>query len=289
MPKISEVMKKSTQEINNRNDTIEQLISHGGYGIIGADRDMGKTNEALHLVCMFANKGQAYYHGLKVQHCKVLYVNFEDNPIKIGQRLKKITSQYDLDYDPEMLFTDDLKENLNLDTESGSKYCLNLINRYRKDGYNIEVVIMDSMKFTCSGDYSKPQVALTWAKSVKKLASELNISFIFLHHTRKLVYYQGHYEDLYSGDRIKGAGDLIDHSDATLLFARESKVVRDSATGRLTKTHLDALVPIRHRNALVDLVGNPLYVSLDRNTLKWMGEYWCIENGMVEVKNEKLL
>lgn len=259
-------------------DAIDQVLSTGGYAIFGAERDAGKTNEALHLMYSFASAKNGGFHGLAVTPCHALYINFEDNEYKIGDRLEIIRKQYgEIVYEPELLF----EASLYLDTKEGQRQLRKLIHDYRTNGYDVKVVILDSLKFTCGGNYLLSNKALNWVKAIKALAKELGICFILMHHTRKLVYNQGHTEDLYSADRLKGAGELIDHSDCTLLYAVDNKVIKEG--GKTHREKSETLVPIRHRNAIVDLKACPLTLEFDRDKLCWNGQHWQVDGKEVSI------
>lgn len=274
--KMSEVIARAKEQ--READAIDQILSKGGYAIFGAERDAGKTNEALHLLLNFASKNGGNFHGLAVEPSHVLYINFEDNPDKIGDRCEIIKKQYPKRaYEPELLF----EASMYLDTKEGQKQLTKLVLDYRAMGYDVRVVVMDSLKFTCAGNYLLPNKALEWVKAVKALAKALEISFVFMHHTRKLVYHQGNTEDLYSADRLKGAGELIDHSDCTLLYAVDNRVVKEG--GRTYRTKSETLVPIRHRNAIVDLKACPLVMEFDRDKLCWNGQHWQVDGKEVSI------
>ena len=280
---ISEVIADAKSK--RQPDIVDQMLTQGGYAIIGADRDSGKTNEALHLLCQFARKDGGNFHGLQVRPCPALYINFEDNQRKIGSRLEIVKAQYpDMGIEPELLF----ETGLYLDTTEGVQRFKSILSDYHKADYNVGVVIFDSLKFTCAGNYLQPNKAMEWVKSVKQLAKSLNMAFIFLHHTRKLVYYQGQSENLFNADRLKGAGDLIDHSDTTFLYAVDNRVVAVDRSQKRERQKFDTLVPIRHRNAVVDLKNYPLDLVFDRKRLCWNGQHWQVTGNEVTIVRKEI-
>lgn len=258
-------------------DVVEQILVIPGYGLLGGVTGIGKTNELIHLWLCFASKTQAYYHGLKVKPCHAIYINCEDGAKRMGKRLKKISPQYDVAYDPKSICAD----NIYLDTAEGERQLRNIVNSERANGFNVEVVLIDSLKYACCGDYQKPMVARSWANRVKQICTDLNVAIIFSCHTRKLVYYQGKVEDIYNADRLKGAKDLIDGAQSGLLFAECNRSTTKEGTRLRIKT--STLVPVKTRDAECNLEYTYLELTFDRDKLCYNGQYWKIEGTEVRV------
>jgi len=277
---LTELICKAKQHPHS--DKIDQLLSEVGYMIVGSNRGDGKTLEMLHLLCAFASKDGGNYHGLAVKPCFAFYINLEDDETKIGERLEIIKAQYDLAYEPQVKFAD----NLYLDTLDGQRELENIIAYLRGNNYKVEVIIIDNLKYTISGDYTKPNCGKRWADNVKALSKRLGVAFIFPHHTRKLIYYQGKKEDLLSSDRLKGAGDLIDHAESGLLLATENKVERDGES--LKRVKKNTLVVVKARHAIVNLEELPLQLNLDRKRLCWNGQHWEHNENEIKIIQTKL-
>jgi RecA-family ATPase len=265
---------------NVENDLIEQVLPRTGYLIIGGSTGDGKTNEMLHLWYAFASKYQADYHGINVRQCPPLYINLEDDDVKLGKRLKVIKPQYKLAFEPKIL----LMPSLYLDTQDGIDELREIVKNLRKDKYNVGVIILDSLKYTVSGDYCKPQVAKRYTDNLKNLSKELKVAFILTHHTRKLVYYQGKSEDLLSSDRLKGAKEIIDHAEGAFLYAIDNTVkCEKGTTKRIKKT---TLVPVKTRHAECELEMTQLELTFSREKLCWNGQKYSIKGNEIEVVKE---
>lgn len=276
---IAELIEMSQQ--NQDQDLIEELMPSTGYMIIGSGNGQGKSLEMLHLLHAFASKQDGNYHGLKTRKCVATYIALEDDEIKIGDRLASIRPQYDLEYEP----TIHTAGNMYLDTTAGRAELTNIINAERANGRDIKMVIMDSLKYTIAGDYLRPHEAKKWSDGVKSISKELGVAFVFVHHTRKLTVYKDEPQDLLDSDRIKGAKDLVDHAEACVLMAVQSKVERSGANVFRNKTNIIAIVKARH--AVTGIENLPIETSFDRKMLCWNGQKWNIEGKTVKIVSTK--
>ena len=260
---------------------IDQLLPERGFMIVAGSTGSGKSLEMLHLLCSFNIKGGGNYHGLKARQCSAIYIVCEDARWGVGDRLKEIQEQYKLEHELRFHFANSLY----LDRPDGIDALKEIVSKEREQGNDVKVVIIDSLKYAVSGDYLRCGEAKKWTESVKNLSNELKVSFIFVHHTRKVVAQKGHIEDVLDSDKIKGAKDLIDASESSILMTKLTWVT--SIEGKSVRRTEHIIAVVKERHSKVDLGSNYLNCKFDRDKLCWNGEYWIV-NGKELTKGGEL-
>jgi len=195
------------------NDYIEQLLAPEQIMLVAGERGKAKTYEMQHLTFILCSGGK--WHGLDVSCVPVLYIGFEGSKRKLDERIKKLESLYpNVKHQPLLMFR---HERIELDTSEGYNYMDKILSVYP----NVAVAILDPVVFTTHGKLSDPETFKHWYDGVSSLASKHSVAFIFTTNERKVVYNRDGTEDLFSMDRIKGAGDLPDRADTVMMIVDE--------------------------------------------------------------------
>ena len=262
-------------------ELIQQLLLPKQLMMVAGQFGIGKTNELLHLSHCFASGGS--WHGLEIRPSVCLYMIWEGDPRKIGERIKIIETQYAQRICSS--FIRFVSKKIPLNTAQGRENLSRIVSDLKPKP---EIILMDPFKRTVSGDYTKPGGADLWIEGANEVAKALEVAIITSNHTNKIVYRSNSTPDELSADRVKGAGDLLDGVDAAILLAEEKVNRRVTVEGGYSKVVWSLLgFVIKVLKARDAIASFPLLkVTFSREKLRFVGEKWVIKDNYIEVAGE---
>lgn len=205
---------------------IVQILAKGTTLIIAGNVGIGKSWESVHLAFQFRLGGK--WHGLQCRQLMPLYLSLEFTQNQMQKRVQKLAKIYSKDMNAleEIRIVADKGGNYKLNTDEGRN---NLFNLLRQDKMRPpEVVILDPLSLFIKGKMEK----VDWNNEIEpvlnEIKTEFNCSIILDHNFRKLTYIQGHSEDLFATDRLKGVSDLQDRADTIIAFVVENQPRKDA-------------------------------------------------------------
>lgn len=217
----------------NRIDWIVDGLIKPGLSVLAGAPKIGKSWMVLQL-CLAAAKGESFL-GMETHACDVLYITLEDSEMRLQDRVLRLT--------------DDMPERLNISLECPGigEQLKRVIVTYCTDHPFTRLIVIDTFQkireqtgqMSYAGDYAE-------VSSVKKIADELNIGILLVHHTRKLG-------DSDVINEISGTNGIAGSADTLMILKREKRSERSavlSCTGR-------------------DIEDREMELNLDRETCIW--------------------
>lgn len=150
--------------------------------IIGKDK-VGKSILALQMACALTS-GDAFLSKYSVyQPMSVLYLQMEGKLQDTVERLKSMTSQTGVAWDPDRFFL--LYYNcIALDTQQGYGELMQIIKHIP---YKPEVIFLDPLYMAMEGDLIDNKCARNMVKNLRQISETLDCSLVILHHQRRPV------------------------------------------------------------------------------------------------------
>lgn len=205
---------------------IDQILAKGTTLIIAGNVGIGKSWESVHLA--FQLRLGRKWHGLQCRELMPFYLSLEFTENQMQKRIQKLAKSYSKDIYPleEIRIVADKGGNYKLNDDEGKK---NLFNLLRQDKMRPpQVIILDPLSLFIKGQLHK----VDWNNEIEpvlnEIKAEFNCSIILNHNFRKATHIQGHSEDSFAPDRLKGVSDLIDRADTILMFVAESQPRKDA-------------------------------------------------------------
>lgn len=256
------------KDMPKHEDIIEGILPKGQVMLYAGDPWQGKSLEVQRLTCLFGIGGK--FHGLQVKKCCALYITWEGNDASIADRMNTIIETMP-DLTEEGLPVIKLRTfPLHITTDKGFTDMVNLINSV-KEQYNIEVVVIDSFKYTFKGNPSKDNDVQEWWIKLQNIAKATEVTFILVWEMNKIIFTKEGTQDAFDISRLKTAYTTA-YSVNTVVAIGEQKAVKtiDGKSTRVSLGHTIAIIKAK------DAKGNfpPLPVKLDRKGLIYNGAYW---------------
>ena len=215
----------------SKQDFIVNNLLRPGLAVLAGSPKIGKSWLVLHL-CMQVAKGETFL-GNKVKSGEVLYMALEDDPRRLQQRM--------------MTIADEGTERLHITTSCVGKTLDDDICSFEREHPRCRLIVVDTFQkirkagreMSYSNDYSD-------VSRLKKLADDLGICILLVHHTRKMP-------DADCMNEISGTNGIAGSADTIMVLKKEKRTSRSAAlycTGR-------------------DIEDRELTLSLDRDTCIW--------------------
>ena len=217
----------------NRIDWIVEGLLKPGLSVLAGAPKIGKSWMVLQL-CLAVAKGEPFL-GMETRCCDVLYITLEDSEMRLQDRLLRLT--------------DDMPERLNitLSCPGVGEELRRALTVYCVDHPFTRLIVIDtfqkireqSSQMSYAGDYAE-------VSAVKRIADELNIAILLVHHTRKM-------SDSDVINEISGTNGIAGSADALMILKKEKRSERTavlSCTGR-------------------DIEDREAELTLDRETCVW--------------------
>ena len=204
--------------VETRYDRIDWIVDgllKPGLSVLAGAPKIGKSWMVLQL-CLAVAKGEPFL-GMNTRRCDVLYITLEDSEKRLQERVLRLTGEV-----PEKL-------NITLDCPGVGEKLKRTLAVYCGDYPSTRLIVIDTFqkireqenKMTYAGDYAE-------VSAVKRIADELNIAILLVHHTRKL-------SDSDFINEIAGTNGIAGSADTLMILKKEkrseSKAIL-SATGR---------------------------------------------------------
>lgn len=204
--------------VETRYDRIDWIVDgllKPGLSVLAGAPKIGKSWMVLQL-CLAVAKGEPFL-GMNTRRCDVLYITLEDSEKRLQERVLRLTGEV-----PEKL-------NITLDCPGVGETLKKTLAVYCGDYPSTRLIVIDTFqkireqenKMTYAGDYAE-------VSAVKRIADELNIAILLVHHTRKL-------SDSDFINEIAGTNGIAGSADTLMILKKEkrseSKAIL-SATGR---------------------------------------------------------
>ena len=217
----------------DRIDWIVEGLLKPGLSVLAGAPKIGKSWMVLQL-CLAVAKGEPFL-GMETHGCDVLYITLEDSETRLQDRLLRLT--------------DDMPERLNitLSCPGIGEELRRTLTVYCVDHPFTRLIVIDtfqkireqSSQMSYAGDYAE-------VSAVKRIADELNISILLVHHTRKM-------SDSDVINEISGTNGIAGSADTLMILKKEKRSERAavlSCTGR-------------------DIEDREAELTLDRETCVW--------------------
>lgn len=232
-----------------RKSCVETLLPQGLCMLAGAPK-IGKSWLALDLALHIA-KGEPIWN-LKVNPGTVLYLCLEDGDGRIHERLNSITDEG----------SGNLFLSFEADTLDGD--LLGQLRTFKKDHPDLSLIIVDTFQlirkqgsdFSYANDYEEVRL-------IKKLADELNLTVLLIHHLRKMI-------DSDPLNKISGSTGIAGAVDAVLVLDHPQ---RGQADGVLECTGRD--IPARR-----------IELCFDSDTCTWSAEKDSLASPEIKLSEE---
>lgn len=262
-------------------ELIQQLLPHEQLMMIAGQFGIGKTMELLHLMFCFSYDGK--WHGLEVEPNPVLYITWEGDPQKLKLRMDIIEAQYIHLGQKYPWYIRMEPKRIPLNTEEGHKKLAEIVNELNP---RPKVVLLDPFKRAVNGNYSNSIIADAWIEGAQTVARDNHFGIITANHTNKITYRHNDPPDALSSDKVKGAGDLLDGVNASILIAEEKgdkRITRSDGFSKVVWTVMGTVIKVlKARDSPADFP--LLQVSFSRQSLKLDGQEWVVaSNGSITV------
>lgn len=253
---------------------IEQLMAQGTTLAIAGNTGIGKSWETMHLAYQFRLGGK--WHGLPCRQLMPICVNLELTDNQMLTRIRKLDMTYPKEQYPQV-------KQIPFVAAKGEDYRLNslpgkdkLLQRLRSYGMEFGLIILDPLALFIKGKLEK----VDWNNEVEPVLNEIKREFgcsiILNHNFRKQIQIQGHTEDLFAPDRLKGVAEIMDRADNIVVFISESQP-RNNPDGKSVRIEIAKWIhAAKTRDAEVELqphrvkwdYGRGMFVPEDR--LGWL-------------------
>ena len=204
--------------VETRYDRIDWIVDgliKPGLSVLAGAPKVGKSWMVLQL-CTAVAKGEPFL-GMETHSCDVLYITLEDSEMRIRERVLRQTEEL-----PEKL-------GISLECPSIGDLLKEEIARHCGDYPMTRLIVIDTFQkireqagqMSYAGDYAD-------VSAIKKIADELNISILLVHHTRKLG-------DSDVINEISGTNGIAGSADTLMILKKEKRTERSavlSCTGR---------------------------------------------------------
>ena len=217
----------------DRIDWIVESLLKPGLSVLAGAPKIGKSWMVLQL-CMCVAKGEPFM-GMETHGCDVLYITLEDSEVRLQDRVLRLTDEL-----PDRLF-------ISLSCPGIGRELSEALAVYCGDHPSTRLIVIDtfqkireqSSQMSYAGDYAD-------VSAIKRIADELNISILLVHHTRKL-------SDSDVINEISGTNGIAGSADTLMILKKEKRSERSailSCTGR-------------------DIEDREMELNLDRETCVW--------------------
>lgn len=222
-----------TDERIPRTEWIVEGLLKPGLSVLAGAPKIGKSWMVLNL-CLSVAKGESFL-GMKTRQGAVLYITLEDSKVRIQERILRISEEA----------SDDLVISLECDP-LGDGLRRQLTDFYRRY-QTARLVVIDTFQKVRDAQ-SQMSYANDYAdvSMLKKIADELRICILLVHHTRKMG-------DSDFINEISGTNGIAGSADTLMILKKEKR------------TDSKALMSCTGR----DIEDRELELSLDRETCVW--------------------
>jgi len=189
-------------------DLIKDILPNASteYMLVCGRSGIGKTNLVLYLGFCLATGKPFFSH--KTMQCTVGYLGFEGTPRKLLHRFDKLQEYFG---DPGDYFQ--------VSRPLPFKLLKDTTDKFIAFSRNLEVIIIDPIRYIIPSDYTKPEAASAFISTLKECCQQTKTIPILVHHVRKpdrrLTVKP---EDL--AYEVKGATDYVDAAATVLLLER---------------------------------------------------------------------
>ena len=243
--KLISAMDLIKKEIPPINWIVPGLLPEG-LSILAGKPKSGKSLFALNLA-ISVSTGSSFLSNFKSNKNSVLYVPYEDNERRIKDRLSYMLDESEGNIDlSQLFFPDDFKFN-KLDIQGFEQ-----LKKIIDNNSSIKLIIIDTLGSAVSGSGKNLGMSYLedydlWSK-FQKFALKGRLSFLFIHHTRKM-------KADYVFDEISGTRGLTGAADVNIVLESKPNTSYLHTQGR-------------------DIEESKYEIKLDKNTLTWnyMGE-----------------
>jgi RecA-family ATPase len=229
-----------TKEIPPINWIVPGLLPEG-LSILAGKPKSGKSLFALNLA-ISVSTGSSFLSNFKSNRNSVLYVAYEDNERRIKDRLSDMLSESNSETDlSQLFFFDDFKYQ-KLDIQ-GFEQLKNIVD----ENPTIKLIIIDTLGSAVSGSGKNLGMSYLedydlWSK-FQKFALNKRLSFLFIHHTRKM-------KADYVFDEISGTRGLTGAAGVNIVLESKPNISYLHTQGR-------------------DIEESKYEIKLDKDTLTW--------------------
>lgn len=177
-----------------RKPLVDHLLWRGDTVFVLGREKVGKSILSLQLACALTT-GEEFLDTFQVfEKCKVLYIQTEGKRYETQERLANMIEGVDCDLSH---FTHLFMPGMELDTKRGLDELSALLEEHR---VRPDVVFIDPLYMSMSGDMKDAKAARAWIGNVRGLVGRFNASLVIIHHTHR-------------GIRNNRTGEMIDEGD----------------------------------------------------------------------------